>query len=56
MTAKGSSGDRNGGVGGNDGGVAAETEAAVTVETVAATAMAAKLRQQRRNISCGRCG
>ena len=53
MTAKGSSGDGNGSISGNNGGVAAETEAvavAATVETVAATTKAAKLRRLRQNV------
>ena len=52
--AKGSSGDRNGGFDGNDGGVAAKTEAvavAAMVETVVATA--AKLRHLQQNVKGG---
>jgi hypothetical protein len=55
--ASGSSVDRNDGIGRNNGGVAAETEASAastTVERIAATAE--KLRFLRRNFSCGRCG
>jgi len=57
MTTKGSCGDGKGSIGGNDGSLAAETEAAAAamVETIPATATVAKLRRLQRNVSCSHC-